>query len=499
MAIRYVRFNVEALQRVAADAVDATRCTKMKKTHEGSYNKIFSLEFNNGEKVIAKIPTKLIPPFYTTASEVATMDFARTVLGLPVPTVLAWSARAHSTLVGAEFIIMRQNPGIVELRKRWDDMPAEDVSSVIDQVLHAERQFVRCRFSQIGSIYYVEDVEPELRERGLYADGYLGDGADRFRIGPSTEWALWRGARAELKVDRGPWPNVQSYIRGVVRIHQAWLADHARPFSVDTPPRQFDDKSPEAHYQLLEKLIAISSHVVPSPELSTPVLWHKDLHARNILVTDSSPPSITLIDWQSMSVGPLFQQATFPLFVQYHGDSRINLFNHAPLPDNFDTLSWQDKIYLKHQRRLAFRHLHYSTKMDPLSLAAQNWSREVRLRSAIDEASRTWDLGLGTLREHVCNLVDAWDSFAPGVACPILVREEEKARHSEERRRIQAYQDQVSRLYRHLETEGDGWVSNEHYEDARSLNEERRQSWNEAEAGGPYPIADGAPSWFVDP
>ncbi|KAG9098659.1 hypothetical protein FRC06_006112, partial [Ceratobasidium sp. 370] len=198
MAIRYVRFNVGALQQVAAAAVGAARCTKMVKTHEGSYNKIFLLEFNNKVEVIAKIPTKLIPPFYTTASEVATMDFARTVLCLPVPQVITWSARADSTPVGVEFIIMRRCQG-VELRKQWDNMSSENVSSVIDQVLEAERKFGRYRFSQIGSIYYKEDVEPALRERRLYADGFADDqGSERFRIGPSTEWALWRGGRALL-------------------------------------------------------------------------------------------------------------------------------------------------------------------------------------------------------------------------------------------------------------------------------------------------------------
>ncbi|KAG8678939.1 Phosphotransferase enzyme, partial [Ceratobasidium sp. 394] len=325
MAVRYVPFNVEALQRIAAVAVGATRCNKMVKTHEGSYNKIFLLQFDNKAEVIVKISTKLIPPFYTTASEVATMDFARTVLGLPVPQVIAWSAHAGSTPVGAEFILMRRCSG-VDLRKQWDNMSGENVSSVIDQVLEAERKFGRYRFSQIGSIYYKEDVEPALRERRLYADGFPDDeGSERFRIGPSTEWALWRGGRALLRVDRGPSPDVLSYIKGVVRIHQAWLASCARPYKLDVPPRQPDDLDPNAHWQLLEMLSTLCPGLLSPPDLCAHVLWHKDLHSKNILVTESSPPLITLIDWQSVSVGPLFQQATFALFAQYHGDPRIDL------------------------------------------------------------------------------------------------------------------------------------------------------------------------------
>ncbi|KAH7334286.1 hypothetical protein B0J17DRAFT_102003 [Rhizoctonia solani] len=175
LALRYVRFNVKALQEIAAATVGASYCTAMIKTHEGSYNKIFRLTFDNKQELIAKIPTKLIPPFYTTASEVATMDYARNVLKIPVPEVLAYSSHAHSTPVSTEFILMRPSPG-TELRKRWDLMKEADAERVIDQVLHAESQFAKHHFSQIGSIYYLEDVEPALRfESGLRRNGHCGE------------------------------------------------------------------------------------------------------------------------------------------------------------------------------------------------------------------------------------------------------------------------------------------------------------------------------------
>ncbi|CAE6513637.1 unnamed protein product [Rhizoctonia solani] len=487
LALRYVRFNVEALQEIAAATIGASYCTAIEKTHEGSYNKIFRLKFDNSQELIAKIPTKLIPPFYTTASEVATMEYARTVLKIPVPEVLAYSSRAHSTPVGTEFIIMRPSPG-TELRKRWDLMNETDAKGVIDQVLHAESQFAKYQFSRIGSIYYVEDVEPALRKLPLYRNGSGSEpGADRFRIGPSTEWALWRGERAELEVDRGPWPDVKSYIEGVVRIHQAWLSNYARPFGVQVPPRDSEDLNPEVHKRLLAKLVSLSSTIRASSDLCTNVLWHKDLHARNIMISNCSPPSIELIDWQGVSVGPLFQQSTFAIFAQYHGDPRIKLLTGAQLPKNFDSLPWHEKIYLKHQRQLALRHLYYCSRIEPNSLYAQQWAHDVHLRSAIDEASRTWDLGLRSFRKHLSNLSvitgtgDLMDTFTP----------------DDVDARIQAYDDKVSRLYKELEVEGDGWVPLERYDDVCTLNKECMETWDEVTAGGPYPIANGAPSWFV--
>jgi hypothetical protein len=48
----------------------------MTKLAEGGYNKVFRLDMNDGKSVLARIPNPNAgPSFYTTASEVATMEF----------------------------------------------------------------------------------------------------------------------------------------------------------------------------------------------------------------------------------------------------------------------------------------------------------------------------------------------------------------------------------------------------------------------------------------
>jgi hypothetical protein len=48
----------------------------MVKLAEGGYNKVFRLSMNDGKIVIARIPNPNAgPAFFTTASEVATMEF----------------------------------------------------------------------------------------------------------------------------------------------------------------------------------------------------------------------------------------------------------------------------------------------------------------------------------------------------------------------------------------------------------------------------------------
>ena len=49
---------------------------RVSKYREGEYNKVFLLTMDNGTEVVAKVPNlNAGPPHYTTASEVATMEY----------------------------------------------------------------------------------------------------------------------------------------------------------------------------------------------------------------------------------------------------------------------------------------------------------------------------------------------------------------------------------------------------------------------------------------
>lgn len=73
---RYTVFDVGELKRVAAKSVEANACLDIQKSGEGGCNKVFRLTMDNDMVVIAGIPNPSAGPAgYTTASEVATMDF----------------------------------------------------------------------------------------------------------------------------------------------------------------------------------------------------------------------------------------------------------------------------------------------------------------------------------------------------------------------------------------------------------------------------------------
>jgi len=108
---RFRYFKTHALKRLACKAVGASACVSIEKIGEGGFNKVFRLVMQDGQKVIAKIPNPNVgPAHYTTASEVATMEFCRTILDVPVPKVLGWSSTAENP-VQAEYILMEEAQG----------------------------------------------------------------------------------------------------------------------------------------------------------------------------------------------------------------------------------------------------------------------------------------------------------------------------------------------------------------------------------------------------
>jgi hypothetical protein len=67
---------VEQLARVAAEACGGSQCIDIEKFADGMYNRSLLLTMENGAQVVGKVPNPNAGrPHFTTASEVATMDF----------------------------------------------------------------------------------------------------------------------------------------------------------------------------------------------------------------------------------------------------------------------------------------------------------------------------------------------------------------------------------------------------------------------------------------
>ncbi|KAH0834239.1 hypothetical protein J3R83DRAFT_11556 [Lanmaoa asiatica] len=317
------------------------------------------------------------------------------------------------------------------------------------------------------SLYYKEDVSPELQQHPLYAEGEEGGGSDRFRIGPCIEWDIWRGKRSDLDVDHDPCRILLSYIKAIVDIEKQWLSTFAVPRKSRDPFRRPDsENAPDAHIRLLDNFLAVIPRILPRDELCAPVLWHIDLHAANVFILPEGPPDILgLIDWQGISVRPLFLQATFAAYI-------------------FDSCSQEDKES-EGQERLAIIHKYYETRImqrNPLYFASQTYSHMKYIVPPILGASRTWYEGMHNLRQVLLELQDAWEDIAPGTPFPFEWDTNEIVKHREAYVGLMEYEERIEKVVEGLQLEGDGWVTNERYNEVTRRSKDiiktgTRKSW----------------------
>lgn len=70
---------------------------------------------------------------------------ARSILGVPVPKVIAWDAKADNP-VESEYVIMEEAPAH-QLGEVWDDMELSDKLKVVDEIVAIEKKLLSVSFA----------------------------------------------------------------------------------------------------------------------------------------------------------------------------------------------------------------------------------------------------------------------------------------------------------------------------------------------------------------
>ncbi|RAH50382.1 uncharacterized protein BO95DRAFT_449732 [Aspergillus brunneoviolaceus CBS 621.78] len=334
MAIRDVHFNMNELAKRAAESVGSTltECARVEEFPDGMFNKAFLFTMQDDTQVVEKIPTPSAGrAHYTTASEVATMDFVRNHLGTPVPRVLDWSSKAN------------KNPMVtgVQLKKIWPSLDIRERLEVAKSISKYQRAWMSTSFVQYGSLYYSSDLDsPDTcvptKENGSQSTGH------RFAVGPSTGREFLDDGRAALEFDRGPWNSVEQYKlavrhREIACVQNMTQLPHS-PLALDGPGTYRPSRT--------KKIAALRNYL----RISSAFLWHPDLHNENIFVRPERPSEVTaIIDWQSSEILPLFDHARQPYFLDYDGLSVTGL-DPPTFPENFDQLEPEKQAAARNER-----------------------------------------------------------------------------------------------------------------------------------------------------
>ncbi|PWY82151.1 hypothetical protein BO70DRAFT_291572 [Aspergillus heteromorphus CBS 117.55] len=465
LAERYVKFNPTELQRVAGQAIGEDDCPHMIKLAEGGFNKVFLLRAKNGREVIARIPTPIAgPPRYTTASEVATMDFLRLILQVPVPKVLAYSACSNNP-VGAEYIIMERVKG-VSLASRWSSLTSDEVKNVMKQIAQMEEKVFTYSFPGYGSLYRTGDIEGEKQ---------IPLAVEDFCIGPIAARQFWHGDRSNTRIDRGPWDSPEDCLMSAARREIACTLHHAKP----QPRRTFllpttHDIDPSEHTSLLSKFIEIAPLLVPSSShLASPILRHPDLSLSNILLEPDSSQILGIIDWQDTIVFPLFMQAGYPAFCE-HDSSQTQSLQLPSLPENFHGMNAEDQLQAKAKFRLEEANLYYTASTGLYNEGHMNALKTPHLgmrRYLYQQTGYPWDGDLINLRAALVGITspEVWSAISHS-PCPVSFTDQERRTAMEESKEWNDSEQLLSSIRAHLGIDLEGSTEPENFEWAYNRN-----------------------------
>ena len=257
--------------------------------------------------------------------------------------------------------------------------------------------------------------------------------------------------------------------------------------------------SKELKIKVLQDYLKVSSKILPKdPALSKPTLWHGGLHADNIFVDPSDPTKVpNIIDWQSISVSPLFLQARHPSLIEFEGPIPEG-FGPIELPSDFDQMNEEAQLQAKNLRAAQSLWKIYEILMlqQCPDIAHALQFRDTLYFQMTGLAGSIFSDGEPMLQGMLIQLRDEWATrVKPPTPCPLSFGPEERA---EQKRLAESWSKSVELMAEVLTEIGvyqgwDGWVNHSNYDmykerlaesrkrflDRQAKNEDERRQWEQ--------------------
>ena len=212
---------------------------------------------------------------------------------------------------------------------------------------------------------------------------------------------------------------------------------------------------------------------------AAPILFHQDLHKRNIFVSDEDPTIVTdIIDWQSSSINPSFM----------HANDVPDFAAHIPTADEdlpSERVGAGDNAKLCNNAYIAGVSL-----LVPKMYAT--WELDDDITRFFEYCHRTYRDGAAILRQILMDLANRWEQLGLAGSCPYpLPTLEGLVTHSEEYKALEHAQ-KLKFLTRRLNTASDGWVPTDAWkdtnEDYKRLYDHFSQNMNEEDLRQIWPF-----------
>ncbi|PVH97470.1 hypothetical protein DM02DRAFT_719847 [Periconia macrospinosa] len=446
---RQVMFDVSKLCDIAASAGKSSSPIVAIDKFEGGFSKALLMKKEDGTELIAKIPCPHAGLLHdTTASEVAVLQYVQDYTTIPVPKVFAWSSDP-SNPVGCEYIIMEKAAG-THLFKIWDDMNESSHLELIKGLTKLECQLASLKFPASGHLYLRQSVKDKTK-RKVFSSAL--DPSGSYCIGRSCDRAWLTETNAELATSesyQGPWTSVSAY--GIALAKREISRISNTPRSTSCIPHYGTVREQVC---LLETAISLLHEIEASDIL-------KNLHMGNIYVSDMEPARISsIIDWQSISVSPLFLQAGWPIFLK-PPKGYITGLRKPTLPDGFETLSSDDKEIATYQWKQATWSKAYEVSSYLNNTEAHNAMNAPRVfRELFLRCGSTWEEGVIPLRACLIEISQSWKTLDMPGDCPYIFENDEIKKHKTESKEYNMWQKVQEFAREYLGTDAEGWISPE--------------------------------------
>lgn len=227
--------------------------------------------------------------------------------------------------------------------------------------------------------------------------------------------------------------------------------------SVSKRPRY--QGSIETHKTLLNYGRTVLSEMAKSSQVqnvASPMMFHPDLHKRNIFVLEEDPTVVSaIIDWQSTSIEPAFWYAdAIPNFAQPISDP----LNENKIEPKSEACAKAYDIYIQF----------LASKLSAARLTEEAYLRPFRY------CYRTWEDGAVAFREELIQTSQQWNELGFAVPSPFpLPCPDDIAIHQKEYKLFEAAQQLRHSLSSLLNTSAsDGWVPPEDWEGTESAHRE---------------------------
>ncbi|KAI1977055.1 hypothetical protein LOZ53_002478 [Ophidiomyces ophidiicola] len=457
---RYAKFNVDELCSVAAASGGSESPIIAIDKMEGGFCKALLMKKADGTEVVAKLPTKRAgPPQRLTESEALTDASVQEHTTIPVPKVLAWSSNS-SNKVGSEYILMEKAPG-VQLWNRWPKMNGSSKLAIIEHLVKLESQFGSIEFPCSGSLYFRDEIKDINASTPLSKEL---DPRQSYCVGPtvnsSWHYELHPGASSIERDNSGPWCSLSDYGRDLIQREISKISQ--RQEHGGNSHSQPDSKGAINDLTAATKVLEVLESCHPKlTSLSKPTLWHTDLHLGNIFISEDDPSKIvSIIDWQSTSIGPLFLQVTWPEFLKPTDEYMCGLVRPL-LPEKFEELDEFEKKRAIHTRDNALLTKTYELSSWQVNkgvvysaLNLPSVFREIFIR-----CGESADQGTTGLRACLAELFQLWRALDISGECPISFSAEELSDIEQEFERYRERSGIQEFAREYLETDVEGWIS----------------------------------------